>query len=147
MQEGGCVLVQPLSVARAREESRYTLEKTDPRDADLIAELVTHGRFTDTRLPASRAEDSLWQLAREYFRSRAMAAAERTRLGNFWHPMLPQLFSILKHPAPPPRASRRPPWLPPRTPADGPHAPGWRAFAGRPPGAGPSAAELPLCYR
>src|SRR3972149_4103459 len=99
MQEGGCVLVQPLSVARAREESRYTLEKTDPRDADLIAELVTHGRFTDTRLPASRAEDSLWQLAREYFRCRAMAAAERTRLGNFWHRMLPEFFSLLKDPS------------------------------------------------
>lgn len=92
------VLVHPVSVKRAREESRYTPEKTDPRDADLIGQLVTQGRFTDTRLSATSEEDATWQLAREYFRVRKLAAAERTRLHNFWHRMLPEFFSLLKEP-------------------------------------------------
>mgnify|MGYP001180902121 CR=1 FL=1 len=92
------VLVQPLSVKRAREESRYTPEKTDPRDADLIGQLAAQGRFTDTRLPLTSDEDAAWQLAREYFRVRKLAAAERTRLHNFWHRMLPEFFSVLRDP-------------------------------------------------
>lgn len=92
------VLVQPLSVKRAREESRYTPEKTDPRDADLIGQLASQGRFTDTRLPMTPEEDASWHLAREYFRVRKLAAAERTRLHNFWHRMLPEFFSLLKEP-------------------------------------------------
>lgn len=92
------VLVQPISVKRAREESRYTPEKTDPRDADLIGQLASQGRFTDTRLPMTSEEDAAWQLAREYFRVRKLAAAERTRLHNFWHRMLPEFFSLLKEP-------------------------------------------------
>ena len=92
------VLVHPVSVKRAREESRYTPEKTDPRDADLIAQLAAQGRFTDTRLPATIDEDVLWHLAKEYFRVRKMAAAERTRLHNFWHCMLPEFFSVIKDP-------------------------------------------------
>lgn len=92
------VLVQPMSVKRAREESRYTPEKTDPRDADLIGQLVVQGRFTDTRLPPSHAEDAAWQLAHDYFRVRSLAAAERARLHNFWHRMLPEFFSLLRDP-------------------------------------------------
>lgn len=92
------VLVHPVSVKRAREESRYTPEKTDPRDADLIGQLAAQGRFTDTRLPTTSDEDAAWQLAREYFRVRKLAAAERTRLHNFWHRMLPEFFSLLKEP-------------------------------------------------
>ena len=92
------VLVQPISVKRAREESRYTPEKTDPRDAELIAQLAVQGRFTDTRLPASTEEDAAWQLAREYFRVRKLAAAERTRLHNLWHRMLPEFFSVIRDP-------------------------------------------------
>ena len=92
------VLVQPLSVKRAREESRYTPEKTDPGDADLIGQLAAQGRFTDTRLPLTSDEDAAWQLAREYFRVRKLAAAERTRLHNFWHRMLPEFFSVLRDP-------------------------------------------------
>jgi transposase len=93
------VLVQPLSVRRAREESRYTPEKTDPRDADLIGQLAIQGRFTDTRLPSSHDEDAAAQLAREYFKVRGMSAAERTRLHNFWHRMLPEFFSVLRDPS------------------------------------------------
>jgi transposase len=92
------VLVQPLSVRRAREESRYTPEKTDPRDADLIGQLATQGRFTDTRLPSSDDEDAAAQLARDYFKVRTLSAAERTRLRNFWHRMLPEFFSVLRDP-------------------------------------------------
>jgi len=93
------VLVQPMSVKRAREESRYTPEKTDPRDADLIAQLAVQGRFTDTRLATSHDEDAAWQLAHDYFRVRTLAAAERARLHNFWHRMLPEFFSVLRDPA------------------------------------------------
>ena len=89
------VLVQPLSVKRAREESRYTPEKTDPRDADLVGQLAIQGRFTDTRLPSSHDADAAGQLAREYFKVRGLSAAERTRLHNFWHRMLPEFFSVL----------------------------------------------------
>jgi transposase len=92
------VLVQPLSVRRAREESRYTPEKTDPRDADLIGQLAIQGRFTDTRLAASHDEDAAGQLARDYFKVRSLSAAERTRLQNFWHRMLPEFFSVLRDP-------------------------------------------------
>jgi transposase len=92
------VLVQPLSVKRAREESRYTPEKTDPRDADLVGQLTIQGRFTDTQLPSSRDEDAAAQLAREYFKVRGLSAAERTRLHNFWHRMLPEFFSVLRDP-------------------------------------------------
>jgi transposase len=92
------VLVQPLSVKRAREESRYTPEKTDPRDADLIGQLATRGRFTDTQLPCSDDEDAAAQLARDYFKVRTLSAAERTRLRNFWHRMLPEFFSVLRDP-------------------------------------------------
>lgn len=93
------VLVQPLSVKRAREESRYTPEKTDPRDADLIAQLVTQARFTETRLPFTQEEDAMWQIARDYFLIRDLAAAERTRLHNFWHRMLPEFFTVLRDPS------------------------------------------------
>jgi transposase len=93
------VLVQPLSVKRAREESRYTPEKTDPRDADLIGQLAFRkGRFTDTRLPATADEDALAQLAREYFRVRKLGAAERTRLHNLWNRLLPEFYSVIRDP-------------------------------------------------
>lgn len=92
------VLVQPISVKRAREEARYTPEKTDPRDADLAGQLALQGRFTDTRLPSTHDEDAFWQLARDYFRVRTQAAAERTRLHNLWHRMLPEFFSVLRDP-------------------------------------------------
>ena len=92
------VLVHPISVKRAREESRYTPEKTDPRDADLIAQLAVQGRFTDTQLPSSDDEDALWQLAKEYMKVRTLAAAEQTRLRNFWHRMLPEFFTVIRDP-------------------------------------------------
>lgn len=92
------VLVHPISVRRAREECRYTPEKTDPRDADLIAQLAVQGRFTDTQLPHTQDEDALWQLAHEYVKVRSLAAAEQTRLRNFWHRMLPEFFTVIRDP-------------------------------------------------
>jgi transposase len=92
------VLVQPISVKRAREESRYTPEKTDPRDADLVGQLAAQGRFTERQLPSTSEEDAVWQLAREYFKVRQLSAAERTRLHNLWHRMLPEFFSVLRDP-------------------------------------------------
>jgi transposase len=92
------VLVHPLSVKREREGTRYTPEKRDPRDADLIALLALQGKFTETQLPASHERAALETLAREYLLLRKAAAAERTRLGNFWHRLLPEFRSVFRDP-------------------------------------------------
>lgn len=92
------VLVHGLSVKREREITRYTPEKTDPRDADLISFLPHQGKFLDTRLPATVERYALAQLANEYFLVRKQSAAERTRLHNFWMRMLPEFFSVLRDP-------------------------------------------------
>lgn len=92
------VLVNGLSVKREREITRYTPEKTDPRDADLISFLPPQGKFLETRLPSSVERDALAQLARDYFLIRKLSAAERTRLRNFWNRMLPEFFSVLRDP-------------------------------------------------
>jgi transposase len=92
------VLVHGLTVKREREITRYTLEKTDPRDADLISLLPAQGKFLETRLPSSPERDALAQLARDYFLIRRLSAAERTRLNNFWTRMLPEFFSVLRDP-------------------------------------------------
>lgn len=47
-----CVFVQSFVVARSRELDDLTRDKTDARDAALIADLAAELRFTDTRLPA-----------------------------------------------------------------------------------------------
>ena len=92
------VLVHGLSVKREREITRYTPEKTDPRDADLISFLPHQGKFLDTRLAPTPEREALAQLAREYFLVRKQSAAERTRLHNFWMRMLPEFFSVLRDP-------------------------------------------------
>lgn len=92
------VLVHGLSVKREREITRYTPEKTDPRDADLISFLPAQGKFLELRLPATAERDVLGQLAKEYFLVRKLSAAERTRLHNFWMRMLPEFFSVLRQP-------------------------------------------------
>lgn len=92
------VLVHGLSVKREREITRYTPEKTDPRDADLISFLPPQGKFLDTRLSRSTERETLAQLARDYFLVRKLSAAERTRLRNFWNRMLPEFFSVLRDP-------------------------------------------------
>lgn len=89
------VLVHTLSVKREREVARYTPEKTDPGDADLVTELVGTGRFTEARLFASAERAQLNALAREYLLLRKAAAAERTRLHNFWDRLLPEVFDVL----------------------------------------------------
>jgi transposase len=92
------VLVHGLSVKRDREIPRYTPEKTDPRDADLISFLPPQGKFLETRLSSSSERETLAQLARDYFLIRKLSAAERTRLRNFWNRMLPEFFSVLRDP-------------------------------------------------
>lgn len=92
------LLVHGLSVKREREITRYTPEKTDPRDADLISFLPPQGKFLETRLSDSVERDALAQLARDYFLIRKLSAAERTRLSNFWNRMLPEFFSVLRDP-------------------------------------------------
>lgn len=92
------VLVHGLTVKREREITRYTLEKTDPRDADLISLLPAQGKFLDTRLPTTSERDAMAQLARDYFLVRSRSAAERTRLKNFWTRLLPEFFTVLKEP-------------------------------------------------
>jgi len=92
------LLVHGLSVKREREITRYTPEKTDPRDADLISFLPPQGKFLEARLSSSVERETLAQLARNYFLIRKLSAAERTRLGNFWDRMLPEFFSVLRDP-------------------------------------------------
>lgn len=90
------VLVHSISVKRERESTRYTPEKMDPRDADLIALLAGQGKFMEVRLPQTRERAALWELAQNYGRIRRLSAAERTRLHNFWHRMLPEFFTVLR---------------------------------------------------
>lgn len=92
------VLVHPLAVKREREGTRYTPEKRDPRDADLVALLALQGKFTETQLPATHDRAALEALAREYLLLRKGSAAERTRLANFWHRLLPEFRSVFRDP-------------------------------------------------
>jgi transposase len=89
-----CVLVHTLAVRREREATRYNLEKHDPRDADLIFELVSDAKFTETRLCDTTARARLNALAREYLLVRKLTAADRTRLTNFWTRVLPEFFEL-----------------------------------------------------
>lgn len=92
----GYAVVHTLAVRREREATRYNLEKHDPRDADLIFELVSDGKFTETRLPDTVERARFNALAREYHLVRKRAAGERTRMTNFWTRVLPEFFAILK---------------------------------------------------
>ena len=87
-------VVHTLAVRREREATRYNLEKHDPRDGDLIFELVSDGKFTETRLPATAERARLNTLSREYLLVRKRLAAERTRLTNFWTRVLPEFFDL-----------------------------------------------------
>ena len=90
----GYAVVHTLAVRREREATRYNLEKHDPRDADLIFELVSDGKFTETRLFDTAERARLNALAREYLLVRKRMAAERTRLTNFWTRVLPEFFTL-----------------------------------------------------
>lgn len=90
------VLVHTLAVKREREVTRYNLEKHDPRDADLIFELVSDGKFTETQLMDTAERARLNALAREYMLVRKQAAAERARMTNFWTRVLPEFFELFK---------------------------------------------------
>jgi hypothetical protein len=46
---------------RERKITRYTPEKTDPRDADLISFLPPQGKFLETRLSSSTERETLAQ--------------------------------------------------------------------------------------
>ena len=65
------LLVQPLAVRRAGEQLDYQRAKSDPRDAELICQLVRHGQVTRTRLleepwaSLRSLATKRWQLCRE----------------------------------------------------------------------------------
>lgn len=90
------VLVHPLAVKREREGTRFTPEKRDPRDGDLICELTAAAKIIETRLPATTGDAQLNEFAREYLLVRRMAAAEKTRLVNFWDRLLPEFSELLR---------------------------------------------------
>jgi transposase len=92
----GYAVVHTLAVRREREATRYNLEKHDPRDADLIFELVSDGKFTETRLFDTAERARLNTLAREYLLVRKRMAAERTRMTNFWTRVLPEFFDLFR---------------------------------------------------
>jgi transposase len=76
----GYVLVQGLVVARARELDDLTRDKTDARDAVLIADLAAELRFTETRLPEGPwAEMDLLADARDARRVERSAALQEIR--------------------------------------------------------------------
>ena len=76
----GYVLVQGLVVARARELDDLTRDKTDARDAVLIADLAAELRFTETRLPEGPwAELDLLADARDARRVERAAALQEIR--------------------------------------------------------------------
>ena len=89
-------VVHTLAVRREREATRYNLEKHDPRDADLIFELTSDGKFTETRLFDTVERARFNALAREYLLVRKRTAGERTRLTNFWTRVLPEFFDLFK---------------------------------------------------
>lgn len=90
------VLVHPLAVKREREGTRYTPEKRDPRDGDLICELSAAGKVLEARLFSTRREAQMNAWAREYLLVRQMAAAEKVRLHNFWDRLLPEFTEVLR---------------------------------------------------
>jgi transposase len=90
------VLVHPLAVKREREATRFTPEKHDPRDADLVAELAAVGKILEARLFSCSKRMALNALAREYFLVRRHSAAEKTRLSNFWDRLLPEVFELFR---------------------------------------------------
>ncbi len=74
------VLVQSFVVATSRELDNLTRDKTDARDAGLIADLAAELRFTETRLPAGPwAEMALLAEARDERRVERGAALQEAR--------------------------------------------------------------------
>ena len=74
------VLVQGFVVSQARELEDLTRDKTDLRDAGLIAELAAELRFTETRLPEGPwAESALLVAARDARRIERSAALQEVR--------------------------------------------------------------------
>lgn len=74
------VLVQGFVVSHARELDDLTRDKTDVRDAGLIADLAAELRFTDTRLPEGPwAESALLVEARDARRIERTAALQELR--------------------------------------------------------------------
>jgi len=74
------VLVQSFVVATSRELDNLTRDKTDARDAGLIADLAAELRFTETRLPAGPwAEMALLAEARDEQRVQRGAALQEAR--------------------------------------------------------------------
>ncbi len=85
------VLVQSFVVAKARELDDLTRDKTDIRDAALIADLAAELRFTDTRLPEGPWADLelLAQARNDRMRERSAALqAQRALLELAWPALL-----------------------------------------------------------
>lgn len=93
---GDYVLVHPLAVKREREGTRFNPEKRDPRDADLVCVLTAAAKIIETRLFANRVDAQLNAFAREYLLIRRAAAAEKTRLSNFWDRLFPEFSEVLR---------------------------------------------------
>jgi transposase len=76
------VLVQSFVVSKAREIDNLTRDKTDARDAALIADLAAELRFTDTRLPEGPWADLelLAQARNDRVRERSAALQEQRAL-------------------------------------------------------------------
>ena len=91
------VLIHPLSVAREREGAHYNREKTDPKDAELVATLASNGKIIDTVLPRTKQQAALQDLAYAYFYARSLSASAKTALHNFWHRLLPEFFYSFKN--------------------------------------------------
>lgn len=84
------VLVQSFVVARARQIDDLTRDKTDIRDAALIADLAAELRFTDTRLPVGPWADLelLAQARDDRMRERSAALQEQRALLELVWPRL-----------------------------------------------------------
>lgn len=84
------VLVQSFVVAKARELDDLTRDKTDIRDAALIADLAAELRFTDTRLPEGPWADLelLAQARNDRMRERSAALQEQRALLELAWPAL-----------------------------------------------------------
>ena len=92
----GYVVLHTVAVKREREATRFTPEKTDPRDADLACILVKDGKFTQAQLPKCAQRAAMDAHAREYMLLRTRSAADLARLKSLWGRLLPEFEELFK---------------------------------------------------